>query len=319
MATVQVSVSHMVQLKFLILNPVVSSPSCMLCLIILHLQHRFNCFLPGTQKQAAVSLLGGTSLQRTNVYVAANSYTQASDNTVTRLATYSVALSSYNAQYLHNKTRSLQRLAQEIVDQAALPHLGRIGLSFDPVYNVFNTLLACVSLSDSNAVACPYPTNLMHSFTLARQAFINEYNHLASFFMDVRNIAERYKILVVAAMQVVNRFYDSIQGAQGLVSYLSKSLGVGNICGKTNPNFCSFNPVSVRLLLYFLFQIMTVSKCLGDTSFSSRVLVCFVVFLPNSSCFHVSLLGNNNNNNTEYVVGIRCSVPHNALIRNNGQ
>ena len=190
------------------------------------------------------------------MYVAANSYTQASDNTVIRLATYSVALNSYNAEYLSNKTRSLQRLAQQIVDQAALPHVAVLGVSFDPVLDVINTLLACVSFSDS-AGSCPYPNNLLNAFQLSAQAFTNIYKSLENSYLALLTSAESYKIFVTAAIRTVNQFYTSIQGAQGLVSYLSNTLGVGNICGKTNPNFCSFNPVS---LMCFLFCVTLYSE-----------------------------------------------------------
>lgn len=181
------------------------------------------------------------------MYVAANSYSQASDNTVIRLATYSVALNSYNAEYLNNKTQSLQRLVQQIVDQAALPRVAIIGVSFDSVIGVINTLLTCVSLSDT-AGTCPYPNNLLNTFTLSAQAFTNIYKSLENSFLSLMTAAESYKIFVTAALRAANQFYASIQGAQGLVSYLSNTLGVGNICGKTNPNFCSFNPVSLVAL-----------------------------------------------------------------------
>ena len=220
----------------------------------------------GAQKQAAVSLLGGSTAQRTSVYVAANSYTQASDNTVIRLATYSVALNSYNAEYLSNKTQSLQRLAQQIVDQAALPHVAILGVSFDPVLDVINTLLACVSFSDS-AGSCPYPNNLLNAFQLSAQAFTNIYKSLENSYLALLTSAESYKIFVTAAIRTVNQFYTSIQGAQGLVSYLSNTLGVGNICGKTNPNFCSFNPVSLlfcMLCAYFAFFLCILK--IGQTS-----------------------------------------------------
>jgi len=67
--------------------------------------------------------------------------------------------------------------------------------------------------------------------------------------------AQYYKLLVINALRSVNEFYISIQGAQGLVNYLSNTLGLGNICGKTNPNFCSFNPVSFFLILFSAFSL----------------------------------------------------------------
>ena len=170
-----------------------------------------------------------------------------SESTVTRLATYSVALSSYNAQYLNNKTRSLQNIAQNIVNVAAMPHIRSIQLSFEPVYTVFNTLLACTSLSNTTTTICPYPTSLIKTFNSIMFVVNRDFDLLVAGFQRALWYASIVQDRITKALNTVNEFYDAVQGAQGVIKYVS-NLGFGSICGKTSPNICSFTPVSVLCL-----------------------------------------------------------------------
>jgi len=202
----------------------------------------FVLSLSPTAAQKA-SLLDDTSAQRTSVYVSADSYASESDGTVTRLATYSVALSSYNAQYLHNKTRALQNLAKNIVSVSAVPPIGSISNSFEPVYGVINQLIACTTVSNSTT-KCVYPTNMMALFNAQMAAVNKDLGVLSDKFNLALSYGLTFQTYVTSAFIAVNAFYDAVQGAQGVIKYVS-NLGFGSICGKTTPNICSFSPVRI--------------------------------------------------------------------------
>ncbi|KAJ1416807.1 hypothetical protein B484DRAFT_152458 [Ochromonadaceae sp. CCMP2298] len=68
----------------------------------------------GAEKQDVAGLLGDTSESRASVLAASEEYSASSDTSVLRLAAYSSALTSYNAEYVRNKTAQLQLLSIQV-------------------------------------------------------------------------------------------------------------------------------------------------------------------------------------------------------------
>jgi hypothetical protein len=225
--------------------------------------YRSSCSVQDRKK--VIQELGDNTDSRSSVFAASLAYTQSSDSTIERLADYSVALSVYNADYLHNKTNSLQRLAESVVLDVSVPHMQTISLSFDPVFSGLNTVVACLSLSNRSST-CPYPNNLLAKYSMqafASMASISRLIDLVSYTqLKFSTLVQRMQWAVAAA----DAFYDSVQGAQGIVKWVLANSGLSNLCGKSSPNFCSFSKVThmARYLLTVLPPLLVYSHYAAD-------------------------------------------------------
>jgi lysophospholipase L1-like esterase len=63
-----------------------------------------------------------------------------------------------------------------------------------------------------------------------------------------QSINQQYAALkdeVDDAVATADAFYETVQGPQGIISWISDTFGLrGSLCGNTDPDFCDFNPVS---------------------------------------------------------------------------
>jgi hypothetical protein len=144
---------------------------------------------------------------------------------------------------LNNKTRSLQKLAQSVVNAAAVPHIQRIGLSFNPVYDVIDIVIACTTVTNTSSIICPYTPSLRSLYDTVAKLANKDLANLAAAFRHAQSNFYTWVDQLTAIMVIVNNFYNSVMGAQGIIAYISKNSGLGNLCGKSSPNFCTFVPV----------------------------------------------------------------------------
>lgn len=210
-----------------------------------------NC--TGTKRSAAVTVLGDNSNSRTSVYSATQAYTVSSDNTVVRLAEYSVALNAYNAEYVHNKTQRLRQLAQSIVTDISVPHIVTISASFEPVFDVLDQVLACTSLANRTSLVCKHqlPTTLLDAFEYRQYIIARTIRDLRSAFLRAQDNFHSLADAVMSAVLAANQFYDSVVGPMGVIQWVrDNTAGLGNLCGKSTPNYCSFTKVSAYCSIY---------------------------------------------------------------------
>lgn len=199
----------------------------------------------GSEKERVTDLLGDTSgSSSASLYSASQLYTELSDNRVAHLADYAVALNSYNAQYLNNKTKSLQRLAEGLVVDVTLPHIETLSMSFDPIYAVLDDVVDCVSLNNgtcSFGVGARDLFDDMNVYLSARLAGIQ------SIFVTIRSQLRSFQVVLTAALGAMDQFYDSVSGVQGIVAWVIKNTGglfslSSQLCGRASPNWCDFSP-----------------------------------------------------------------------------
>lgn len=210
-----------------------------------------NC--TNTQRSATATTLGDTTRSRASVYTASHAYTVESDSTIVRLADYTSALSAYNAQYLHNKTRSLQRLAQTIVTDISTPHIANVGVSFVPVGNVLDQLLACTSLANHTTLQCNYniQETLLQNFAYQQSIMLRTVRDMRAALIKATTSFNTLLGYVATAVTAANSFYDSVAGPAGVIQWIRNNVGnVGNLCGKSTPNYCSFTKVlTIRIVI----------------------------------------------------------------------
>ena len=138
---------------------------------------------------------------------------------MTGLLDYSVALKNYNEMYVRNKTKSIKVDVDTIL----------LDFSDDMLHDFNVTML-----------------NIMAIITLELDFCLTTETCAFGSYVDT----------VEGAIDAANDFYDSINGARGLLAYLVKTYSVipnvGQLCGKSNPNWCSFDKVSVMTTYIFI-------------------------------------------------------------------
>jgi len=120
---------------------------------------------------------------RQSIWQAAASYSQSSDNTVSHLASYSAALTSYNVAYLANKTHSLQLSAglavSTAIDAMSLPEYTAPSLA--SLDTTLSSLLSCIALdpsavtstsSNGGSEACELPASVRYVSSLLFQPLL---------------------------------------------------------------------------------------------------------------------------------------------------
>lgn len=200
-----------------------------------------NCTSQGRQR--VTEQLGDNSDSRSSVFAASLAYTMASDSTIERLVDYSIALNTYNADYVYNKTRALRKLAQDVAIDVSVPHVQAIKVNFEPVFQAFDVVVACLSLSNTSA-SCPYPDNLLALFEHERIWALGNLVKARDALENAKQVFGWLASSVKLAVAAADAFYDSVQGPQGIIKWIQSNFNVPALCGKSNPNFCSFTKVS---------------------------------------------------------------------------
>jgi uncharacterized protein YecT (DUF1311 family) len=205
----------------------------------------YNDQCVGTDKERVTDFLGDTSgSSSASLFSASQLYTELSDNRVAHLADYAIALNSYNAQYLNNKTKSLQRLADRLVVDVSLPHIETLSLSFDPIYSVLDEVVNCVSLNNGT---CSIGVGARDLFDDMNVYLAARLTGIQNIYVTIRSQLRSFQIVLTASLSAMNQFYDSVSGVQGIVAWVIKNTGglfslSSQLCGRATPNWCDFSP-----------------------------------------------------------------------------
>lgn len=207
------------------------------------------------QRQKVASMIGDSSGTSTSAYSSSQQYSQASDNSVHRLATYTADLNRYNAQYVQNKTKGLQDLSVHIISDISPVYIGSLDGILDPMHEVVQQLVACVSLSANDAHHCELDTNAVEIYKEMQYIVNLRTNRVKTAVRITEENLVLFKAQVAVAIQNANDFYDSMLGPDGILTWMiqaSQFLPSGNLCTKSTPNWCSFSKVCVKLLHSFV-------------------------------------------------------------------
>jgi hypothetical protein len=209
------------------------------------------------------SILGESSSSTTSkssTYADIVDYVASTDVTISRLAAYSTDLADYNANYLQNKTGDISRYTGIVVKNISLPHLASINATLQAMYAVMDELVSCIGLGNSTTTSTATTTTSTSSssstsvctldyslqdlyaevkITMDTQILIME-EYASSVESQIATVKSDIKTAVAAA----NSFYDSVSGAQGIISWIVSTFQIsGGLCGKRTPDFCSFSKV----------------------------------------------------------------------------
>jgi len=194
----------------------------------------------GAEKQDVAGLLGDTSESRASVLAASEEYSASSDTSVLRLAAYSSALTSYNAEYVRNKTAQLQLLSIQVVRGVGDVRVEAFDLRVAKIENTIQQLSACAGLEEGES-ECTYGASLRATYETLRRRMGKQLDAVEEEIAEVEAVVDAYAAQVNLAIIAANRFYDSVAGAQGLAAWVAANTGVSQLCGKSSPNWCSFS------------------------------------------------------------------------------
>lgn len=208
--------------------------------------YRQNCSQP--QRNRVQSSIGEDHSSSIKATSAANAYTDVFGARVTTLATYANDLSSYNYQYLHNKTAFLHALSLEQIDVTFSQNLPTVDASMAPIYDLANDIIACMSLDESTINSCSYGDSIYNEYIIAQRRLQSQIDNIFVALRQYQQVVNGYVSDVQLAMLNANRFYQSIMGGQGIIRWLIDTAKIiysmGDLCGKSTPNFCTFSTVS---------------------------------------------------------------------------
>jgi len=207
--------------------------------------------LSQSQSQVCKATLKDTSREHTaDLSLNSTLYAQETDATMTQMSMYSTAVATYNAEYLANKTAHLQETALAIVQNVSLTDVNLyIDTSLRSMREVMDISIVCLSIANSTdliamniTASCPYDTSLSElytHYTALVMVFMESYVALAAESFD--DLKAQYDTVV----GVGRAFYSSISGASGVMRAVAEFIPGINLCGRSNPDWCSFSSVSI--------------------------------------------------------------------------
>eukprot|EP01039_Chlorochromonas_danica_P005595 gene5595-6160_t len=185
----------------------------------------------GKNRSLVSTLLDDSSTTNHAVYSTSTDYTSNSNNRVIRLVNYAQALSSYNTEYLHNKTKFIS------LELDGIP----LTTSLQSIQKAINDLEACLTLKPNTI--CPWKNSLTSVYGDATIVTNRGITVVANALSELETMFAAYIIQVEKALDNMGKFYE---GVRGLVNYLITGLKVvgasSALCGKANPDWCDFSP-----------------------------------------------------------------------------
>ncbi len=196
-----------------------------------------------------------------------NSYTADTTSTMSSMSHYSNQVNVYNQQYLHNKTVSLHRSTAALVTSLSAPHLDMMNSTLHALHSSISSLTACLSLDSSSSLHCslllsssssfpsslpPLPPSLTASFATLFQVYFTLQQEINADIQSAKlsyaslvSTMKQYESDVNNAIEEANSFFDSVAGANGLVSSVTSTLNEFGIpmdlCGSSE--WCRFSKV----------------------------------------------------------------------------
>lgn len=203
--------------------------------------------------QLSKSFIGDASSVK-NAVNGANAYASESVAVAAHLSSYAQSERSYENTYNALNSLSLKQRASSIVSQQASFHIGLLNKSYSNITNTLTQVLACASLSNTTSSRfCSQPTNMQTLYSAQMQFVANQNLVVANFLNTYKSIFDQYAADVTAANAQMNQFYDSVVGSTGILRYIMTAYSIvggdmRQLCGKSTPNWCNFNPSSWLVL-----------------------------------------------------------------------
>lgn len=186
-------------------------------------------------------------------------YVAGADETLLRVTEYSLKLDHYNHMFVKNRTEGIRQATDRVRSESAAAAASALTTVNDQINALLRSseqLVACIGLSDTSLT--------LRKKCVSGKGLYDMYLDLIS-MMEIQKIVvedqilsfnellEEYANNVDTAISAANNFYDSVNGARGLLNYLVTDLSLfrssQELCGKSTPNWCSFS--KVRKAFYY--------------------------------------------------------------------
>lgn len=207
----------------------------------------------GQERARVVSQLNDKTSTNEATITQSSIYTTSTNNRVYRLTSYVDDLNSYNYRYMLNKTEIIRM----DLDAAMLEIGGSIpnlNATLDNILHTIDINNACLTLEGNRT--CPYGTSFRDVYEQMREEVSTTIDVIKEYIATMEQIIALYEQRVKSAINSANSFYDSIQGARGLVVWLVKTANLfgsaADLCGKSSPDWCDFSKVRIFLSEHLL-------------------------------------------------------------------
>ena len=193
-------------------------------------------------------LLKDSSGVKMDSYTTTREYSQTSDATVGRLASYAQSLAAYNDMYVYNKTITLRHEVREIQRRISDIHVISLNHTVGMIKDSIQQLLSCLSLdTQSQATSCdliPTADTMIVQYMELYNSMTDQLALAQTFISTMENSLTGLSAEATAAMAAADAYYevtnDIMSYLTGAVSSLGGSVG---LCGLTDPDWCSFSKV----------------------------------------------------------------------------
>ncbi len=201
---------------------------------------------PAEQRELVKTMIGDQSTSKETTVSLVTSYVDITNSRVARLVDYSIQLSNYNSDYVYNKTKSLRKEYLHMTSLATTASMKRLNDTVQDLNQLIFDMESCLGMDMKNQ-HCPYGPSL-YSVYMAVAYNMNAYlSRIETALRELNLMIDDYVSDVEDAINKANSFYDSINGARGLIAWLVSSQGLfgsaKQLCGKSSPNWCSFSKV----------------------------------------------------------------------------
>lgn len=196
-------------------------------------------------------------------------YIHASEDSFRGVAAYSKSLNKYNIQYIANRTKSLSISTGHVSidgDSIALGVATHLDASLAAMLASVDQLVDCMGLSNSSQLSsrrrCTAGKGVYDLYEELVSMMRIQKRIIKKNIQSFQDVLDDYVEDVEYALDIADDFYDSINGARGLVRYLVKDLSLfgssADLCGHTTPNWCSFS----KVLNYYISFPFSVIYCI---------------------------------------------------------
>ena len=222
------------------------------------------------------SFIGDSSSVKSAVS-GASTYSVESVTVAAHMSNYIQKERSYEENYNRMNTLGLKQRANSIVSQQALLYNKLLNTSFGNISDTLTQLLACTSLSNTTSSRfCTYPTNMQALYSAQMQFVQNQNLMVSNFLSTYKSIFDQYQADVATATAQMNQFYDSVVGSTGILRYIMTAYSIvggdmRQLCGKSTPNWCNFDPSSWLVFPPFQPRLPTLQGIDGPTKLWSKL------------------------------------------------
>jgi hypothetical protein len=198
-----------------------------------------------------------TVSSQSSFYRSFNDYVVHENVILNSLTSYGEALAEYNMMYIANKTGRLHFLSTDFISEVALPHIHGVNASIAEIEASISTLIDCIgltnlsySLNGASNGTCPLTRTVRSVYHQLQVSAADQVMVMEGTLRQWQNTFTSFQKQVTTALKNADSFYDSINGAAGLVQNVQKLLASAqisvNLC--SSGTWCYFNKVWFCLL-----------------------------------------------------------------------